>query len=68
MMYDMQVASYDANLCFFMDKITIYVIIQHTKSYNMFFALNLKICRMLRSMIRSYDPQSTILSTSHDPT
>ena len=36
-MYDMQVASYDANLCFFMDKIIIYVIIQHTKSYNMFF-------------------------------
>ena len=57
MMYDMQIVSYDANLCFFMDKITIYVIIQHTKSYNMFFDLNLKICRILRSTIvlTSYD-------------
>ena len=26
----MQITSYDVNLCFFMDKITIYVIIQNT--------------------------------------
>ena len=30
-MYDMQIASYYANLCFFMVKFTIYVIIQHIK-------------------------------------
>ena len=33
-MYDMQIASYDANLSFFMDKITIYVIIQHVRFYD----------------------------------
>ena len=37
--YDMQIVSYDANLCFFMDKITIYVIIQHSKLLSMCFLL-----------------------------
>ena len=37
-MYDMQIVSYDANI-FFMDKITIYVIIQHIKLLSMCFLL-----------------------------
>ena len=36
-MYDMKITSYNRNLCFFMDKFTIYVIIQHTKSLSMCF-------------------------------
>ena len=40
-MYDMQIASYNANLCFFMDKFTIYVIIQYTKLLSMYFLLEL---------------------------
>ena len=36
-MYDMQIASYDANFCFYMDKFTIYVVIQHTKSLSICF-------------------------------
>ena len=38
-MYDLQIVSYDANLYFLMDKFTIYVIIQHTKSLSMCFLL-----------------------------
>ena len=38
-MYDMQIASYDANLCFFMDRFTIYVIIQHIKLLSMCFLI-----------------------------
>ena len=36
-MYDMQITSYDANICFLMEKFTIYLIIQHTKSLSMSF-------------------------------
>ena len=42
-----------------MNKFTIYVIIQHTKSLLMhFFVLNMKIYKILRSTIRSHDPRS----------
>ena len=58
-MYDMQITSYDANLNFFYrwifnlcDYSTYKVII------NVFFALNLKICRNLRFTIQSYNLQS----------
>ena len=72
-MYDMQIASYDANLCFFfcfflfflffMDKFKIYLIIQHKKLLSMcFFALNLKICSILQFTIRFYDSRSHLLS------
>ena len=47
-MHDMQIATYDANLSFFINEFIIYVIIQHTKPLSMcFFALNLKIYKIL---------------------
>ena len=51
-MYDVQITSYDANLYFF------YELIYNLRDYltykvviNVFFALNLKICKILRSTI-----------------
>ena len=64
-MYDMQITLYDTNLSFFffLDEFIIYMIIQHTKSLSMcFFALNLKICRILRFTIRSYNLRSHLPS------
>ena len=60
-MYDMQIISFDANLSFFMDEFIIYSI--YKVIINVFFALNLKICRILRFTIRSYDLQSHLPST-----
>ena len=60
----MQITSYDANLSFF------YRWIYNLRDYstykviiNVFFALNLKICRILLFMIRSYDLRSHLPST-----
>ena len=48
---------------FFMNEFIIFVIIQYAKLLSIcFFALNLKICRILRFMIRSYDLQSHLPS------
>ena len=62
--YDVQIISYDANLSFF------YRWIYNLRDYstykviiNVFFALNLKIYRILRFTIRSYDLQSHLPST-----
>ena len=63
-MYDMQITSYDANLSFFygwiynLQDYSIYNVI-----INVFFALNLKIYRIIRFTIWSYDLQSHLLST-----
>ena len=64
-MYDMQITSYDANLCFLFF-IFFYGWIHNLHDYstykviiNMFFALNPK-------YVRSYDPRSDL--TIHDPT
>ena len=52
----MQITSYDQNLYFFYGRFIIYVIIQYTKLLStFFFALNLKIDKILWSMIWSYD-------------
>ena len=63
-MYEMQITSYDANLSFFYGwiyNLCDYLI--YKAIINMFFALNMKICRILRFMIRSYDLRSHLPST-----
>ena len=62
--YDVQIISYDANLSFF------YRWIYNLRDYpkykviiNVFFALNLKLCKILRFTIRSYDLRFRLLST-----
>ena len=68
-MYDMQITSHDANLSFFFI-IIFYGWIYNLHNYstyrviiNAFFALNLKIYKILQFTIRSYDLQSHLPST-----
>ena len=52
-MYNMQIISYDANLSFFMDEYNLGDYSTYITITNMFFALNLKICKILLLTIRS---------------
>ena len=58
----MQIISYDANLSFFMNEFIIYVISTYKIIINVFFALNLKICRILQFTIRYYNLRSHLPS------
>ena len=63
-MYDMQITSYDANLNFFYRWIFNLCNYSTYKAIiNVYFALNLKICKMLRFTIWSYDLWFHLLST-----